>query len=77
MELDTSETAVDQNAATPTLDPSARAFVLVVNQNAILWLVAGKKVIHECSLYFCVMFNKSSISQLPPIYISTVFTLRM
>ena len=56
--MDTSDTAVDQNASTPTLDPSARAFVLVINQNAILCLVAGKKVIHECSLYYCVFLTK-------------------
>ena len=58
VKLGTSETIVDQNAAIPTLDSDARAIVLVVHQNAIFRLVAGKKVIHGYSVYFCVCWTK-------------------
>ena len=42
VKLGTSETIVDQSAAPQTLDSGARAFVLVLHQNAIFRLVAGK-----------------------------------
>ena len=54
VKLGTSETIVDQSAAIPTLDSGARAIVLVVHQNAIFRLVAGKKVIQVYSYNFCV-----------------------
>ena len=54
VKLDTSEPAVHGDVTIPASDSSARAIVLVVHQNAILGLAAGKKVIHVYSVYVCV-----------------------
>ena len=54
VKLDTSEPAVQRDVTIPVSDSSARTIVLVVHQNAILGLAAGKKVIHVYSVYVCV-----------------------
>ena len=54
VKLATSETIVDQSAAPQTLDSGARAFVLVVHQNAIFRLVAGKMVMY-------ILFNSVTL----------------
>ena len=61
VKLGTSEPAVHGAVAIPASDSSARAIVLVVRQNAILRMVAGKKVINVYSLYFLCILNKRSI----------------
>ena len=57
VKLDTSEPAVHWDVTIPASDSSARAIVLVVHQNAILRLAAGKKVIHVYSVYVCVLWT--------------------